>query len=172
MIDKNYLPPELAAAILEREAQICAAPLAEDIRELITLQAEECVEAAQRCTKILRFGLTENPWNGKHNRDTFESEMGDVVAIARILIALRVIDARRITDYADAKIEALRRPDGRLRVAKVPGKVASLVLGDVVREGGDSVFAAYLAKLAIDLAEHAGADPREVDALRRALGSM
>lgn len=122
IIDPNYLPPELAAQILEREAanQNQAAPLDEGVRELLTVQIEELVEAAQRCTKILRFGLTVNPWTGLHNRDTLEIEMGDVVAIMRALVAHEVIDGDRISDYADRKIEALRRPDGRLRIAKIP----------------------------------------------------
>lgn len=119
-IDKNHLPPELAAQILERDAKFAAAPLPEDVRELLTCLAEECGEVVQRCTKILRFGLTKNPWNGKHNRDTLESELGDLFAICVVLKALDVINGERVDAYTLLKIEALRVPDGRLRVAKVP----------------------------------------------------
>ncbi len=123
---KNYLPPELAAQILERENRLerggppDAEPLPDDERELLTILAEECGEVVQRCTKILRFGMRVNPWTGKHNRDQLELELGDVQAIARVLDALDVVDRRRIEDYADKKIAALRKPDGRLRYAKIP----------------------------------------------------
>ena len=60
---KNYLPPELAAQIMEREAsneraQVSdlGAPLPDDVREMLTILAEECGEVVRRCTKILRFG--------------------------------------------------------------------------------------------------------------------
>ena len=43
---------------------------------------------------------------------------------------------------------------------------------EIVRSAGDRDFAVYLAKLALDLAAHAGADPREVDAVRRALTTV
>lgn len=119
-IDKNHLPPELAAQILEREALLQAAPLTDDVRELLTILAEECGEVVQRCTKILRFGFTTNPWTGKHNGDQLELELGDVQAIQRVLDALGVVDAERISGYASDKIRALRKLDGRLRHARVP----------------------------------------------------
>jgi len=127
VIDKNHLPPELAARILEREAELRANPLGADVAEIATVLSEECAEAAvelmkvvQRCTKILRFGLTVNPWTGVHNRDAIELELGDVVAMIRALHANQVIDLERVSTCADRKLEALRRPDGRLRIAKIP----------------------------------------------------
>lgn len=118
--DKNHLPAELAAKILEREAAQRAAEIPEDTRELVTLLAEECAEGAQACTKILRFGLTINPWTGKYNRDVLEYELGDVIAAIRALHALGVVDIERILRRADRKLHALRADDGRLRHARIP----------------------------------------------------
>ena len=120
MIDPNYLPPELAAQILERDAELTASPLPDDVREILTILAEECGEVVQRCTKILRFGLTVNPWNGKHNREQLESELGDVAAMLRMLSAMGVISSREVAVAACKKLAAMRRPDGRLRHAKIP----------------------------------------------------
>lgn len=118
--DRNHLPPELAAQILERDAQIREQPLTEAIREILTLLVEECCEVGQRVTKILRFGLTVNPWTGKHNRDTLEAELGDHLAAVAILRHFGVVSDARILAYARAKLEALRVPDGRLRHARFP----------------------------------------------------
>jgi NTP pyrophosphatase (non-canonical NTP hydrolase) len=119
-IDPHHLPPELAAQILERDAELAANPLPEDLRELLTILAEECVESAQRCTKILRFGMLPNPWTGRHNRETLEAELGDLFAIVRILHARGDVDWVKIIAHAEAKIFALRKPNGRLRHAQVP----------------------------------------------------
>lgn len=119
-IDPHYLPPELAAQILEREAKLAAEPLRESQRELLVMLAEECGEVVQRVTKILRWGYTVNPYTGHHNRATLEAELGDLFAIVRILHARGEVDWVRVVAQSDAKIHALRIPDGRLRHSEVP----------------------------------------------------
>lgn len=119
-IDKNYLPPELAAQILERDAEIEANPLDPGIRELLIVLAEECGETVQRVTKILRFGFTTSPWTGKNNRDELELELADIGAMVRALDAHGVINLDRVNRLVDKKLAALRPPNGRLRHAKIP----------------------------------------------------
>lgn len=97
-----------------------AYPISDDIREILQLLTEEAAEAIQAASKIQRFGMTTNPWTGLHNRAVLESELGDVFAAVRTLHALNIIDWVRVCGYADAKLKALREPDGRLRIAKVP----------------------------------------------------
>lgn len=116
----NQLPPELATQILEREELLKKFPMSEDVRELLTILAEECGEVVQRCTKVLRFGFTKNPWNGKRNKDELELELGDVLAIVRALAALGAIELHHLDQYADVKLAKMRVPDGRLRHAKIP----------------------------------------------------
>jgi len=115
----NYLPPELASKLLETQ-KLEDTEVSPEVEELLYLQAEECAETVQRCTKILRFGLRINPWTGEHNRETLERELGDILAVARLLQAYNVISLDTVAKYSEEKIEALRKPDGRLRVAKVP----------------------------------------------------
>ena len=51
-------------------------------REVLTIIAEECAEVAQRCTKALRFGLTEiEPGQERTNAFRIGLEFGDLVAI-------------------------------------------------------------------------------------------
>lgn len=119
-LDKNHLPPELAAQILERDAQIRENPLTEAQRELLAILAEECGEVIQRATKILRFGYTVNPWSGHHNRETLEAELGDLFAVVRILHARGEVDWVKVVGHAEAKLAAFKRKDGRLRHAVVP----------------------------------------------------
>lgn len=48
--------------------------------------AEECVEAAQRATKALRFGLEEvQPGQDMNNAERFMQEFMDLVAVMKIL---------------------------------------------------------------------------------------
>lgn len=89
-------------------------------RELLANMAEECAEVIQRVTKILRFGLRRNPYNGEHNRDCLEHELGDVFAMTELLHRHDVIDAERVSTARYRKIEALARNEaGRLRYASV-----------------------------------------------------
>jgi NTP pyrophosphatase (non-canonical NTP hydrolase) len=54
---------------------------------LLAIVAEECAEVAQRCTKALRFGLTETqPGQPLNNAQRIGAEYGDLVA-AMILLA-------------------------------------------------------------------------------------
>jgi NTP pyrophosphatase (non-canonical NTP hydrolase) len=121
-LDLRHLPPELAAQVLERHNCV-EGSITDAERELLTILAEECGEVVQRCTKIQRFGMTENPWTGKHNRAELEAELGDVIAMMRILAARGTIRGEIVAMRGDKKIAALRVPDGRLRVAVVPDEV-------------------------------------------------
>ena len=53
---------------------------------LLTILAEECVEVAQRATKILRFGMDEvQPGQSLNNADRMLMEYWDVVAAMKML---------------------------------------------------------------------------------------
>ncbi len=52
-------------------------------RELLTILIEECMEVAQRATKMLRFGVREiQPGQRYNNAERLSEEMGDLRAIA------------------------------------------------------------------------------------------
>ncbi len=105
------LPPELGGS---------EPVLDPGVDEVLTLLIEECAEVIQRCTKNKRIGIRSNPWTGKHNRDQLELELGDVSAAVRILHCMEALDMDQVEVYREQKVQALRQPDGRLRVAKVP----------------------------------------------------
>lgn len=98
--------------------------------ESLALLAEECGEVVQRCTKVLRFGFTVNPWTGKHNRAQLEAELGDLIAQAVVADANGVASLARVLDAADRKLAALRVADGRVRRALVPGGTVREILDD------------------------------------------
>lgn len=128
---KNQLPGELAAKLLTETAATVpfGDALPPEVQEMLTILAEECGEVVQRVTKILRFGMRSNPWNGKDNVQQLETELGDIMAVIAALHALRVIDNDRVDELGMAKVEAFlveedpTRP--RLRHA---GKVLRAIL--------------------------------------------
>lgn len=112
---RNEMPPELAAQILEREATLPGPEgITTPIREFLDLHKEECAESIHRASKAGRFGLRVNPYNGTHNRETLEDEMGDVLATIRTLAQLGAVDMRRVFLRAEAKQAAYRVNDGRV----------------------------------------------------------
>jgi hypothetical protein len=111
---KNHLPAEMASKLL-CDPEICApncpkaefgAPLDPQVQEFLQILAEECAETIQRITKILRFGLRRNPWDGKDNVERFESEIGDILASLDVLASLKVIDPKRIEAHELKKLAA------------------------------------------------------------------
>jgi hypothetical protein len=75
---------------------------------LLSILAEECVEAAQRCTKALRFGLDEvQPGQALTNEERIWQELNDVCAAAEMLITLRGRGglARSAVDQKKSKVE-------------------------------------------------------------------
>jgi hypothetical protein len=53
---------------------------------LLTMVAEECAEVAQRCSKALRFGLSEvQPGQDKTNAQRIMDEVNDFIAVYQML---------------------------------------------------------------------------------------
>ncbi len=88
--------------------------------ECLAIVAEECGEAVQRVGKILRFGMVTSPYTGKHNRDTLEAELGDVLAAIALLNHNGVIDSARVLAHAEEKVRGYAVDPGRVRHAHVP----------------------------------------------------
>lgn len=95
--------------------------------EALAILAEEAAEVIQSVTKIQRFGLVINPWTEKHNRDTLETELGDLLAAIALAYKHGLVDPKFIVAHANAKLNAFRVNDGRLRHANADQlRVASL----------------------------------------------
>lgn len=53
---------------------------------LLTLMIEECAEVAQRCTKILRFGIDEiQEGHELSNRERLKYEFNDLITVSALL---------------------------------------------------------------------------------------
>jgi len=61
--------------------------------ELLLILAEECAEVSQAATKCIRFGMGSwNPWtdsktNPVSNREKLEQELGDFMAMFKLILA-------------------------------------------------------------------------------------
>lgn len=105
------------------------------IDEVLSILAEESAEVVQRVTKIQRFDFTRNPWTGTHNRDALLAEAGDFLAALALLVRYDVLTEDELTEAANAKLDAFRKRDGRLRHANADGLSLALLV-EVVDEDG------------------------------------
>jgi hypothetical protein len=106
---KNEMPGELASALLTKAAYDVAEYGAKPepvVEEFLQILAEECAETVQRITKILRFGIRRNPWDGKDNIERLESEIGDICAALDVLSILKIVDPARIGEHEKRKLQA------------------------------------------------------------------
>ena len=110
------MPPEMVPLL---SAEPTAADLTPAERESLAMVAEECAEVIaelakvqQQCTKILRYGLRVNPYNGVHCRDALEREIGDLGAVVEVAAKNGLIDIDRVSAHGDAKIKALHEGKG------------------------------------------------------------
>lgn len=66
--------------------------------EVLTIFMEECGEATQAASKIIRFGIDDV------KRENLEKEIGDVLAMMKLVDEEVGLDQERILAYADAKL--------------------------------------------------------------------
>jgi NTP pyrophosphatase (non-canonical NTP hydrolase) len=75
--------------------------------EALSIASEECAEIIQAISKIFRFGI-DTKWKGETNREHLEEEIGDFIAMARILEQQGIIDMDAVSQYAEFKIAKLK----------------------------------------------------------------
>lgn len=79
-------------------------------REVLTILVEECAEVQQRATKALRFGIAEvQPGQPCTNAQRLAAEVGDMLEMVEILIAMGVLDRAEIEIGRSAKRRQLAR---------------------------------------------------------------
>jgi NTP pyrophosphatase (non-canonical NTP hydrolase) len=54
-------------------------------KEVMAVLQEECAEVIQAVSKVNRFGL-ESEWEGVTNKQSLITEIGDVIALIKVLI--------------------------------------------------------------------------------------
>lgn len=78
--------------------------------EVMDIAQEECAEVIQAISKIRRFGIDNSkPGTNYSNREHFEEELGDVLAMIDILLINNVVSWGNLHRAKRAKIEKLKK---------------------------------------------------------------
>lgn len=80
----------------------------ERVDEIMHITQEECAEVTQAISKVFRFGFT-GLHNGKTNKEHLEEELGDLVAMIRLLVADGAVNEDAINKASVAKLEKLHK---------------------------------------------------------------
>lgn len=80
----------------------------ERLDEIMHITQEECAEVTQAISKVFRFGFTATH-NGKTNKEHLEEELGDLVAMVRLLIADGAVNEDAINKASTAKLMKLHK---------------------------------------------------------------
>lgn len=81
-----------------------------DSKEVMDILQEECAEVIQAVSKINRFGLDNaKPGTAYSNREHFEEELGDVLAMIDILTINDIVSWGNLHKAKRAKIEKLKK---------------------------------------------------------------
>ena len=82
----------------------------DDNKEVMDILQEECAEVIQAVSKINRFGIDNaKPGTEYSNREHFEEELGDVLAMIDILLINNVVSWAHLHKAKRAKIEKLKK---------------------------------------------------------------
>jgi NTP pyrophosphatase (non-canonical NTP hydrolase) len=71
--------------------------------ELLLILSEECAEVIQAASKCRRFSM-ESEHNGQTNRQRLESELGDFMAMLKLVVDEARLNESNIIQAADAKL--------------------------------------------------------------------
>jgi NTP pyrophosphatase (non-canonical NTP hydrolase) len=79
-------------------------------KEVLLIAQEECAEVIQAISKIFRFGFDSKwPEDGDDNRERLTEEIGDLLAMIKLLSDFDVIDPSNLENLADKKIIKLKK---------------------------------------------------------------
>jgi NTP pyrophosphatase (non-canonical NTP hydrolase) len=73
------------------------------INELLVILSEECAEVQQAASKCIRFGM-DSEYNGQTNRQRLESELGDFLAMFKLIVEETTISEENVMNAAEAKL--------------------------------------------------------------------
>jgi len=79
-------------------------------REVLYITQEECAEVTQAISKIFRFGFDARyPVDGDNNREKLTEELGDLVAMIRLMVDFDIIDMEGLEQASANKMKKLER---------------------------------------------------------------
>jgi len=73
------------------------------LNELLTILQEECAEVSQCASKCIRFGI-DAVYEGKTNRERLEHELGDLLAMVKLIDEESPINSDHVLACAEAKL--------------------------------------------------------------------
>lgn len=89
--------------------------MSERLDEILHITQEECAEVTQAISKVFRFGFTET-YNGKTNKEHLEEEIGDLLAMVRLLYSEGAIDESVVERACIAKLTKLDKWSKHIRL--------------------------------------------------------
>ena len=79
-------------------------------KEVLLIAQEECAEVIQAISKIFRFWFDSKwPEDGADNRERLTEEIGDLLAMIKLLSDFDVIDPSNLENLANKKIIKLKK---------------------------------------------------------------
>jgi len=90
------------------------------VEELLLILSEECAEVSQAAIKCIRFGI-DDEYQGIVNRYQLERELGDFLAMFKLLVGEAGIREATVMEAAEAK---LIKVEQFMRNGKTPAPVA------------------------------------------------
>lgn len=79
--------------------------------EILNILQEECAEVIQAVSKVARFGF-EHRWpdeTSQSNRECLEQEVGDVLAMVKLMIDFGMVKEENLQIWTNRKIEKLKK---------------------------------------------------------------
>ena len=82
----------------------------ERVQEILDILQEECAEVIQEVSKCRRFGIDSQHYKTNlPHKEMLEQEIGDVLAMIKLLVDNGIISAEGIEAAAERKIEKLHK---------------------------------------------------------------
>ena len=73
------------------------------LEELLTILSEECAEVQQVASKCVRFGM-DSEYQGQTNRQRLELELGDLLAMFKLILQETNLSEEAVMNAAEAKL--------------------------------------------------------------------
>jgi NTP pyrophosphatase (non-canonical NTP hydrolase) len=78
--------------------------------EILLILQEECAEVIQAVSKILRFGMeSRHPTTNINNKDHLTEEIGDLMAMLKLVVDSHMVSEDECLDAANNKLEKLKK---------------------------------------------------------------
>lgn len=78
-------------------------------KEILLITQEECAEVTQAISKIFRFGFESRwPEDGIDNRARLNDEVGDLIAMVKLMSDNNIIDLNEVTKASERKMTKLK----------------------------------------------------------------